>query len=141
MVDRRTVLGAGVQLCGLAALGSGGFVLTKYLSPIPQGLGEEDVEIPDNELLPGTAIQILHKGRPVLLVRDHDGGLHALSAVCTHLGCLVKWDASAQEISCPCHDAHFSIDGAVLSGPAFENLSKFPVGVRDGMITLEDKPS
>ena len=137
MLDRRTVLQGGVQICGLAALGSGGFIVASYLTPIPEGLGDEDVEIADADLKPGRAVQVLHKGKPVLVVRDADGGLHALSAVCTHLGCLVKWDADQQRILCPCHDAAFTLQGEVLGGPAPEPLPRVPIGVVDGMIRLE----
>lgn len=135
------MLGAGVQLCGIAAAGSGGYIVARYLSPIPTGLGEDEVEIPEGDLPPGKALQVLHKGRPVLVVRDREGNLHALSAVCTHLGCLVKWDEGDNQVVCPCHDARFNLQGTVLSGPAPEPLPTLPVGVEDGLITLEDKPS
>lgn len=48
------------------------------------------------------------------------GGLFALSAVCTHLGCTVA--RSGDELTCPCHASRFSIDGAKLSGPASQAL-------------------
>lgn len=137
MVDRRTVMQAGVQICGLAALGSGGYIVVKYLTPLPEGLGAEEVAIAEGDLGPGEAVQVLHKGKPVLIVRDSDGDLHALSAVCTHLGCLVKWNTEDQYVECPCHDAAFALSGEVLAGPAPEPLPKITVGVEDGMIRLE----
>lgn len=140
-MDRRDVLKAGVQACGLAALGSGGFLVTKYLSPIPTGLGEDEVEIPENEIEPGEAVQVMHKGKPVLIVRDQEGQLHGLSAVCTHLGCLVKWDGAQGRILCPCHDAFFTLEGDVISGPAPKALPLIPIGVRNGLITLDPNTS
>lgn len=40
-----------------------------------------------------------------------------LSSRCTHLGCSVNWKEDSQEFICPCHDAKFSKEGAVLDGP------------------------
>jgi cytochrome b6-f complex iron-sulfur subunit len=136
-IDRRTLLQFSVHACGVAAVASGGFVVVNFLAPIPEGLGEQEVAIRDEELPPGAAVQVLHKGKPVLIVRDRDGALHALSAVCTHLGCLVKWSAEQQRIECPCHAATFTTDGTVTSGPAPEPLPRLPVGIVDGVIKLE----
>lgn len=137
MVDRRTFLAGGVQICGFAAVGASGYIAARYLTPIPDW-SEEEVEIRDDELKPGDAVLVLHKGKPALVLRDADGKLHALSAVCTHLGCLVKWDAASGKIQCPCHDATFAIGGEVLSGPAPDPLPSIPIGVKDGMIRLEE---
>jgi cytochrome b6-f complex iron-sulfur subunit len=136
MVDRRRFLQASVNVCGVATLAGGGYVVARFLTPLPEGLGEQEVEIRDEELRPGTAVQVLHKGRPVLVLRDAGGALHALSAVCTHLGCLVKWSTERQLVECPCHDATFGLDGTVLGGPAPEPLPQVTVGVVDGVIRL-----
>ncbi len=45
-------------------------------------------------------------------------GVKAYSAVCTHLGCIVDYDATSSQIVCPCHDGHFNpASGGVVSGP------------------------
>jgi Glycine/D-amino acid oxidases (deaminating) len=56
--------------------------------------------------------------------RDEDGGLHAVSARCTHLGCLVRFNAAERSWDCPCHGSRFDVDGAVLEGPAVEPLPR-----------------
>ncbi|WP_207591916.1 FAD-dependent oxidoreductase [Halomontanus rarus] len=61
---------------------------------------------------------------PVALSRDDDGELHATSAVCTHMGCLVEWNDAECSWDCPCHGSRFSPDGAVLEGPAVEDLPR-----------------
>ena len=56
---------------------------------------------------------------PVFIGRDA-GGLFALSAICTHLGCTVA--RSGDELACPCHGSRFSTDGTKLGGPASRPL-------------------
>ncbi|HEX7592960.1 MAG TPA: Rieske (2Fe-2S) protein, partial [Anaerolineae bacterium] len=56
--------------------------------------------------------------KPVIVVNSAAGGVKAFSAICTHLGCVVEWNASKQYIVCPCHDGRFNpTTGAVISGP------------------------
>jgi Rieske Fe-S protein len=57
-------------------------------------------------------------GAKVAAYRDEAGELHALSPICTHLRCVVSFDAEAREWRCPCHGSRFDIDGQVLRGPA-----------------------
>ncbi|WP_436498727.1 FAD-dependent oxidoreductase [Actinokineospora sp. HUAS TT18] len=56
--------------------------------------------------------------------RDPDGTEHAVSARCTHLGCLVRFNAAERSWDCPCHGSRFDIDGTVLEGPATEPLER-----------------
>jgi cytochrome b6-f complex iron-sulfur subunit len=85
------------------AQGSGGRVLIGSLIDIPAGSAK---------IFPlGT--------KPIIITHTKDDKVHAFSAVCTHLGCIVEWDESRQFILCPCHDARFNpTTGAVISGPA-----------------------
>jgi Rieske Fe-S protein len=54
--------------------------------------------------------------------RELDGTLHALSPICTHMGCKVHWNAAELSWDCPCHGSRFDIDGRVLEGPAQKPL-------------------
>ena len=56
--------------------------------------------------------------------RDPDGSLHAVSMRCTHLGCLVRFNAAERTWDCPCHGSRFDVDGAVLEGPATRPLPR-----------------
>ncbi len=57
-------------------------------------------------------------GQRVACSRDENGKLHKVSAVCTHLGCLVRWNSAEKTWDCPCHGSRFHPTGEVLSGPA-----------------------
>jgi glycine/D-amino acid oxidase-like deaminating enzyme/nitrite reductase/ring-hydroxylating ferredoxin subunit len=50
--------------------------------------------------------------------RDRQGSLHAVSARCTHLGCIVEWNAPEATWDCPCHGSRFGPMGEVMEGPA-----------------------
>jgi Rieske Fe-S protein len=54
--------------------------------------------------------------------RGEDGTLHAVSPVCTHLGCLVGFNGAEQTWDCPCHGSRFRPDGTVIRGPASRPL-------------------
>ena len=46
------------------------------------------------------------------------GGVYALSAVCTHLGCITRYRSDENAIACPCHGSRFDLEGDVVNGPA-----------------------
>lgn len=62
------------------------------------------------------------EGEKVAVHRDESGALHAVSAVCTHLGCIVAWNDAEKSWDCPCHGSRFSATGEVLQAPAAEPL-------------------
>jgi len=63
-------------------------------------------------------------GEKVAVHRDDSGQLHAVSAVCTHLGCIVAWNDAERSWDCPCHGSRFGTDGSVLQAPAPTPLEK-----------------
>lgn len=71
---------------------------------------------------------ITYKGRhPVGVYKDKDGKTHCVSAVCTHLGCHLRFNNMAKTWDCPCHGSRFEIDGAVVQGPAVDALEKHDI--------------
>ena len=66
-------------------------------------------------------------GEKVAGYRDEDGTLHAVSPVCTHLGCQVNFNRAETSWDCPCHGSRFDVDGNVLQGPAVHRLELKPV--------------
>ena len=65
---------------------------------------------------------------PMLLIHLVNGQFVAYSAICTHAGCQVQFNPSAQEIACPCHGAVFdpNNNAQVIAGPAPYPLQKIP---------------
>jgi Rieske Fe-S protein len=74
------------------------------------------------EVPPGQARVVRSGTGRTGVFRDDDGGLHAVSMRCTHLGCLVRFNTAERSWDCPCHGSRFDIDGSVLEGPAVTPL-------------------
>ncbi|MBB2911099.1 glycine/D-amino acid oxidase-like deaminating enzyme/nitrite reductase/ring-hydroxylating ferredoxin subunit [Streptosporangium becharense] len=72
-------------------------------------------------------------GRRSAVYRDENGEIHAVSAVCTHLGCVVGFNDAERTWECPCHGSRFGVDGSVLQGPAVDPLRRLDVDA-DGNI-------
>jgi glycine/D-amino acid oxidase-like deaminating enzyme/nitrite reductase/ring-hydroxylating ferredoxin subunit len=74
------------------------------------------------DLEPGQGTVVWRDGRPTAVSRDDDGTLHAVSARCTHLGCIVRWNDAERSWDCPCHGSRYDQRGEVLHGPTVEPL-------------------
>jgi len=66
-------------------------------------------------------------------------GIYALSAVCTHLGCLTAWKPELNLIACPCHGSKFHVDGVKIEGPAPRPLQWLKTWVDDDGNLLIDR--
>jgi menaquinol-cytochrome c reductase iron-sulfur subunit len=70
-------------------------------------------------------------------VLTHNGrDFVALSNICTHLGCRVRWVADRQQFFCPCHNGVFDNEGNVVSGPPPRPLDRYPVHVEDNQLSI-----
>src|SRR4051812_31996422 len=88
---------------GTAIAGAMSWPLFRYLSPLPKGDAASKVVIPEKDVAEGEAKFFEFAGSSAVLVRKKGGDLIALSAVCTHLGCIVQWEKDKQDFLCPCH--------------------------------------
>ncbi len=80
-------------------------------------------EAPSAESIPrGEARVIRDRLGKTGMYRDDVGDLHAVSLRCTHLGCLLRFNAAERSWDCSCHGSRFDVDGAVLEGPATRPL-------------------
>jgi Rieske Fe-S protein len=60
----------------------------------------------------------------------------AVSAACSHLGCIVTWDEEKKIFQCPCHDGRYDMEGRVISGPPPGPLKRHKTKIEDGKIFL-----
>jgi 3-phenylpropionate/trans-cinnamate dioxygenase ferredoxin reductase subunit len=77
-----------------------------------------------DSLPPGEGAIVDVDGEKVAAYRDNQGTVHAVSPICTHLRCVVGWNAGDKTWDCPCHGSRFDVKGGVLRGPAKKNLAR-----------------
>lgn len=65
-----------------------------------------------------------HNGEKIAVHKDEENAIHAVSAKCTHMGCMVHWNGAEKSWDCPCHGSRFGIDGEILNSPAKKPLKK-----------------
>ncbi len=125
--SRRTFLDWLIGSCSAAVGGAMGLPAVLYLWPAAKGDGAASVEVAGAANLPvGQSTLVQVGGKAVIVVR-HQSGFKAFSAACTHLGCLVKWDAAGRRFLCPCHAAVFDENGGVVSGPPPSALPEYKI--------------
>jgi len=111
-------VGAGIIWFALPRFKEGEFggTFPFSVSDLP-ALGDPPVSVPE--------------GRYHVSVVSENGrkALVALYGVCTHLGCLPKWEPVNVRFACPCHGSQYQIDGRYITGPAPRGLDRFPLTI------------
>lgn len=137
-MNRRTFLGwlnrTALALGGVAFIGP----IFAYFFPAKlEETPSEAVTVGEVQTIPVGEAKTIPYGRWPALVIHTEEGLKAYSAVCTHFGCIVMWNAETGEIDCPCHDGFFDpIDGSVIAGPPPAPLEPLPIRTENGIIIL-----
>lgn len=93
-------------------------VLAQYLKDIPGHANADGLA----QVQRGHGRTLEREGEKLAVYRDDEGVLHCVSAVCTHMQCIVNWNASERSWDYPCHGSRFTVDGEVLEGPAYAPL-------------------
>jgi Rieske Fe-S protein len=136
-VPRRFFLGLLGKLSILAALlaeAAGAFKAfipqVLYEPPSKFKVGRAD-EFPEGmTFLPEFKLYLVREGK----------NFHAISAVCTHLYCVVDWKPDRQDFSCSCHGSVFSKEGVNLTGPAPKPLPLFALSLSsDGQLVVDSQ--
>jgi glycine/D-amino acid oxidase-like deaminating enzyme/nitrite reductase/ring-hydroxylating ferredoxin subunit len=94
--------------------------LVTYIKDIPWKVDAKKLE----EIKPGEGKIIQEDGEKLAVYRDLDGNLEVVSAVCTHMKCIVNWNTGEKTWDCPCHGSRFKTNGEVIEGPAITALKK-----------------
>jgi cytochrome b6-f complex iron-sulfur subunit len=129
--------GAGVALlggCGESGTSAGGApVAGSTAAPVAAIPVGNDFQIAGGgKLAPGAALVfVLPDQSKGIVFLTKSGHLGALSAKCTHAGCIVEWQANQDQLHCPCHGSRFDAAGKVLNGPATRPLSAFKARRQD----------
>ena len=120
---------------GLWAIGGAGVVATYLGAPDRNEGGSRQVRIGAlNEMRIGEGQLVRHGVTPFWVVRTNETTVVALSAVCTHVRCILNYDRDKRLLTCPCHDGHFDLKGEVLSGPPPRALPVLEVSMRAGEV-------
>ena len=118
-----------LSLWGLGAAAVGAAFLK---APSPERRPEEGVvRCGSLSSLPvGDTRFVPHGTTPLFVVRSSSTEIGAVSAICTHLRCIIKWSRDTRRFVCPCHAGAFDADGNVLFGPPKSALRQYPAEVR-----------
>jgi cytochrome b6-f complex iron-sulfur subunit len=120
---------------GIAGLGAA-VVTWQYLSPNVLFEPSTTFRAGNPDLFPVNSVTYL-QDQQVYIVRTIDG-FHAVSAVCTHLGCITQWKPEANQIACPCHGSKFTSLGNKIEGPAPRPLPHFLITLTaDGELLID----
>ena len=121
---------------GIAGLGA--MVVTyRYLSPNALFEPSTTFRAGNPDLYPVNSVTF-NQDQQVYIVRTQEG-FYAVSAVCTHLGCITQWKPDANLIACPCHGSKFKSDGTKVEGPAPRSLPHFGITLNPDGELLVDK--
>ena len=120
---------------GIAGLGA--MVVTyRYLSPNALFEPSTTFRAGNPDLYPVNSVTF-NQDQQVYIVRTQEG-FYAVSAVCTHLGCITQWKPDANMIACPCHGSKFKSDGTKVEGPAPRSLPHFGITLtQDGELVVD----
>ena len=135
-IDRRRFLVTGASALAAAA-GLGGFVSLAFLRPWAADRVGQAVLVGYPEDIPADSVLVMRDAK-VALGRT-EAGFFALSTVCPHLSCVVRWLEPEGRFHCPCHGSKFEREGRVLNGPAHRDLPPLEIGL-DGLGRLVVEP-
>lgn len=150
-VDRRNFLGISVfAISGMITAGFGIPALLYLLAPAVKPQAEESwiplgstnkVELGVPTLFKAnvrrqTGWIVNEEQLAVYVLTDNGRDFTAMSNICTHLGCRVRWISESQQFLSPCHNGVFDKYGNVVSGPPPRPLDQYSVRVEDGQIQI-----
>ncbi|MBI5814811.1 MAG: Rieske 2Fe-2S domain-containing protein [Nitrospinae bacterium] len=138
---RNFLLNLALGFFGLVSAFGAVYPLGMYLWPREEkkeGKGARSMKVPSSEAPIGEAKFFRFLNKPAVIIRPNEQELYALSAICTHLGCVVKWNEASKELQCPCHGGRFDVKGTVLGGPPPKALASYSARLENEYIVIEE---
>ncbi len=134
-ITRRGLIDWIIGICGaITAVGLVGPAIAYLLPVTKSGPVKTREEVGDADSWANwTARKLAVGGKPALVIKT-DKEFLAFTAVCTHLGCLVEFDAVKRIILCPCHAGTFDLKGNVTGGPPPKPLAAYSTAVVQGKV-------
>lgn len=81
------------------------------------------------DFLPNAGKIFRFGNRPGIIIRGSDSKFRAFFATCTHLDCIVQYDAKAESIWCACHNGRYDLNGLNIAGPPPRPLTPLKVNI------------
>jgi cytochrome b6-f complex iron-sulfur subunit len=124
-------------LTGAAFVAALAWPVSRYIRPVgKRGQGRQIVSAGQEADWSVWDARTVMIGRDPVAVIHTQQGYQAVSARCTHLGCVVRWDGAKRQLLCPCHGGRFDAGGKVLAGPVPAPLPAYDVAVVDGEVMV-----
>ena len=134
-------------LYGIFALLGLGFLFAGLRVLSPSGRGDRELawfplvledEVPRSGVKKAELVHAVSgkERKARVFIVSSSGKLTVLSAVCSHLGCLVNYRKESKEFVCPCHGGKYDISGKNIEGPPPAPLTAYPVEVKNGMVMV-----
>jgi Rieske Fe-S protein len=137
--SRRGVLTMLLEMWSVLTVVPFATALVKYITPVKNAeLQRETVRVANvGDIAMNSAKIVKFNRQPVIVVHTASGQFKALSARCTHLGCIVQYQPGpSPHFSCNCHGSQFDINGKNIAGPAPKPLSPFRVTIQESTIVV-----
>jgi len=130
----RWLMGSGFAI----SLSSFLYPVIRFLNPPPvsEAAVNEAVAGKVEDLRPNSGKIVRFGDNPVLLIRVSQTEWRALSAVCTHLSCIVQYQPERARIWCACHNGVYNLQGQVVSGPPPRPLKPYAVHIRQDEVVI-----
>ncbi len=140
--ERRNVLTIAVLGIGALLFASVVYPILNFVNPPKRKIRKVNsaVVATESDIPHNTGKVVAFNGDKVLIL-NKDGEYHAMSAICTHLGCTVQWKPDEELVWCACHNARYDIDGKIISGPQPRALAPYNLSVQDGNLILSNPTS
>lgn len=141
-LPRRTFIHIGLGVIGAGYAAAIGYPIYQYLATPAERAMQESTETQTTlegaeQLPPSSAMMFKFGSKPAMLIHHANGNWVAFGAVCTHLGCTVKYETDQNRIFCACHGGTYDpYTGVNIAGPPPKPLTQYKVEVKDGTIVI-----